>query len=302
LIRKLLDKEKMVTTAGDFKKRKRLAVIMAVLCLAVLCTILLVSAPAKKVLFSNGSISIEVPADWKVTVYRTNGKIIFKKDNVIIGGITRTEIEQVKRGLLENDKYRIKSKKEIKGMPAKATLENQELVGPSPSEGTYPKNEICLRLLFPKERIAYSIYVDTKYAGEKQLVEIGKSFKRAKDKSNIPLMSEKARRLRIDYIGLNRSTDIVDAKRIKQTASFINTIDLEPLSEEEQFAIMASSAGGIRITPDNKNGYSIFVYGMGAIMIPATIKSKLGFKTDLCRITKSDTRKLFEMLQWPESP
>jgi hypothetical protein len=292
----------MVTTAQDFKKRKRLAVIMAVLSLAVLCTILLVSAPAKKALFSDGSISIEVPADWKVTGHKTNGRIIFKKDNVTVGGITRTDIEQIKRGLPENDKYTIKAKKEIKGMPAKAILENQELVSFKPAQRTYPKNEMCLHLLFPKERVAYNIYVDTKYASEKQIIEIGKSFKRSRDKSNMPLISEKTRRMRIDYIGLNRSIDIVDAKSIKQITGFINTIDLEPFSEEEQYSIMISSAGGIRITPDNKNGNSIFIYGLGAITIPATIKSKLGFKTDLCRITKSDTRKLFEMLQWPQTP
>lgn len=292
----------MVTTADDFKKRKRLAAIMAVLCLAVLCTILLVSAPAKKALFSNGSFSIEIPAEWKATGYRTNGRVIFKKDNVIIGGITRTDIEQTKRGLPENDKYKIKSKKEIKGMSAKAIFENQELISFTPAERTYPRNEMCLHLLFVKERVAYNIYVDTKYASEKQLIEIGKSFKRARDKTNIPLISEKTRRIRVDYIGLNRSSDIVDAKRIEQIAGFINTIDLEPLSEEEQYSIMASSAGGIRITPDNKNGYSIFIYGLGAVAIPDAIKSKLGFKTDLCRITKSDTQKVFEMLQWPESP
>jgi hypothetical protein len=292
----------MVTTAEEFKKRKRLAVIMGVTCFAVLCTVLALSAPAKKALFSNESFSIEVPADWKTTGSKTNGKVVFSKGNVMLGGLVKAAMDQRMNGLPELQKYEVKAKKDMRGLAPKAILETLELTASSSSGSASAKNLFCLSLRYEKNRVAYDIYVDSKYVSEQQLIEIGRSFKRSRAGGSVKLIDEKAGRLRIDYIGLNRSADIIDAKRIQKIASFINTIDLEPLSEEEQASIMASSAGGIRITPDNKKGNSVFIYGAGAMSIPQATQGKLGFKTDLCRLSKSDTRKVFEMLQWPQSP
>jgi len=72
--------------------------------------------------------------------------------------------------------------------------------------------------------------------------------------------------LTIDLVGSNRKQIITDKQTIKNIVEILNSIELKPLSKEDEMGIMASSVGGLSIVPDNNNAHAVYVYGAGAIV------------------------------------
>jgi hypothetical protein len=102
--------------------------------------------------------------------------------------------------------------------------------------------------------------------------------------------------LTVDMMGSNKQVRISDVKVIEKITDLLNSIELKPFSKTAEMGLMASSVGGLKITPDNKDYESIYVHGAGAMYLNASKRNSGRLNSTVFQISKSLIDKLYELI------